>query len=201
MNSQKGFAHLFLVLLLGVVAVGGVYYYLGTINANETNLTSTTPSPEPDNSIPSTWQRYYGPMGFSISYPGYPLEWEYMEAITGKGSVVDTVYFRPKIQKEDYSWLVRLHYIEGNQDEKVKELSGQNGIQFDNRQQKTEKVQTLAGEADMVTTTALLDSDERWVHRAVYWPTHYKGLTRLYEISDGATNLPEFITFYMSFDY
>jgi len=141
------------------------------------------------------WQTFTSKRGgFTIQYPlrlavGPTKVDETWEA---PGDNFDYVVFGPPSSREGgYIWGVFF-------DKKATELEkivADQGSQFLDREVKREDI--LVDGQSAVLVTAKTDSEPKWVSKVVYIP---KG-DKLYQITNGAIDAPEFETFYKSFRF
>jgi len=211
-NNQRGFFPIILGVLMLLVVIGGGAYYLGTQNSSTTPQTQNTnalPATNPQNNTvtnptdapvatqtPQTnqvtdWNTYTSQAnGFSIQYPKtiakYQGQWEYKEFPSTDGSV--WVGFRPSSVREDYIWGVNIY-----DNKTVEQVIKEQGQQFNDRKESRKNLTLNGNPALLVTVTTNQYPD--WISKTIIVEKNGK----VYAISNGAVEIPEFDSFYKSF--
>lgn len=196
MNNQRGFFPIILGVLVLLVVVGAGAYYLGTQDNNllptatPQNNTKTDPMEKPLTT--ASWNTYSSQnYGFSIEYPKtiakYQGQWEYKEFPDTDGSV--WVGFRPGAMEEDYLWGVSVY----DDISSVDEVIAEQGQQRYDRKEIRENIALNGNPALLVTVTTNQNPD--LISKTVIVEKNGK----VYAISNGAVELPEFDNFYNSF--
>jgi hypothetical protein len=202
-----GFATPAILLVLGLIVGVGItfaYFQLKSKPAPQpqpTTTTQTTSQPSPTSKVTPTasldqtanWKIYTNTkLNFSVKYPTttskFNENWYYEEG--GVGQVVR--FGTPSSKSGGLIWAINA-YDKGYSN--LENLISIPGSQFKDRKEARQDITVDGIPAKLVTLTTKEFKD--WIHKGIYFEKDGK----IYEITNGSVDQPEFELFYKSFKF